>query len=122
MKKKFMMLTYSFIIVFFFLLFQPSKSLCISFKNVFFQPELFRNKSKSKKVIIILDRMLGARQDLEIVQKDSNKLPQLKFMRRKLIKLVFFHFMNKKNFFQLCQTSHTNRFNYYDLAKIECWK
>ncbi len=85
-----------------------------------FQPKLFRNKSKSKKIIIILDRVLGARQDLEIVQKDTNKLPQLKFMRRKLIKLVFFHFMNKKKlFFNYAKLSHTNRFNYYDLDKSD---
>ena len=87
-------------------------------KISFFQPEIFRNKSKSKKVIIVLDRVLGARQDLEIVQKDSNKLPQLKFMRRKLIKLVFFHFMNKRKlFFNYTKLSHTNRFNYYDLPQ-----
>ena len=74
-------------------------------------------------MIIILDRMLGARQDLEIVQKDSNKLPQLKFMRRKLIKLVFFHFMNKKKLFSIMP----NLVILIDsiimiLLKIEGWK
>lgn len=81
-----------------------------------FQPKLFKNKSKSKKIIIVLDRVLGARRDLEIIQKYSNKLPQIKFMRRKLIKLVFFYFLNKeKLFFNYIRFGHTNKFNYYEL-------
>ena len=85
-------------------------------KISFFQPKLFRNKSKSKKITIILDRMVGARRDLEIIQKNSNNLPQLVFMRRKLVKLVFFAFSNKKRLiFNYSKLVHPNRFNYFDL-------
>ena len=60
--------------------------------------------------------MIGARRDLEIIQKNSNNLPQLVFMRRKLVKLVFFAFSNKKRLiFNYSKLVHPNRFNYFDL-------
>ena len=68
-----------------------------------FQPSLFKNKSNSKKITIVLDRVLGARRDLEITQKSSKKLPQIFFMRRKICKLVFFYFLIKRNYFLIMQ-------------------
>ena len=102
--------------IYFSCIFNLPKFCAFLIKISLFQPSLFKNKSNSKKITIVLDRVLGARRDLEITQKSSKKLPQIFFMRRRICKLVFFYFFNKKKlFFNYATLKQTNRFNYYDL-------
>jgi len=103
-------------LVYFSCVFNLPKICAYLIKISLFQPSIFKNKSDSKKIIIILDRVLGARRDLEIVQKSSKNLPQIFFMRRRICKLIYFYFFNKKKFFfNYAELQQTNRFNYYDL-------
>ncbi|MDC0469146.1 hypothetical protein OAN07_01705 [Candidatus Pelagibacter sp.] len=64
---------------------------------------LFRKKSlnkkvTSKKITLVLYRDIGER-DIRIVQKSSNRIPQIFFMRRSLTKLIFYFFSGKRKIF-----------------------
>ena len=60
--------------------------------------KIFKNELKGKKIIIVLDRLVGHR-EVEIVRKSTSKAPEFLFLRRSITKLIFFHFCNKKKIF-----------------------
>jgi len=60
--------------------------------------KIFKNELRSKKIIIVLDRLVGHR-EVEIIRKSTNKAPEFLFLRRSITKLIFFHFCNKKKIF-----------------------
>ena len=62
-----------------------------------FQHKSSKKKINSKKIILVLYRAIGER-DIKIVQKSSNKIPQIFFMRRSIVKLIFYFFSGKKKF------------------------
>lgn len=56
------------------------------------------NKSRNKKISLVLYRSIGER-DVRIIEKFSNKIPQIIFMRRSVVKLIFYFFSGKKKIF-----------------------
>ena len=56
----------------------------------------FPKKIKSKKIIIVLNRSIGAR-DIQIVKESSNKTPEFLFLERSISKLILLYFC-KNNF------------------------
>ena len=76
--------------------FNLSKPCAYLIKLSLFQPKSFRRKSNSKKIAIVLDRVTGGgRRDIEIVHKFSKNLPKILFLRRSIIKIIFYYFANK---------------------------
>ena len=63
------------------------------------QPKNFKNKTKNKKIIIILDRFIGGRRDLEIINKKTNHNFEIIFFKRSIAKIIFFFFYDKNKFF-----------------------
>ena len=61
-------------------------------KISFHQPKIFRNEIKNKKIIIVLDRVIGGRRDFEIMQKSSKNDFHIIFLRRSIVKIIFFYF------------------------------
>ena len=81
-------------------IFNLTKLCSILIKISLFQPKPFRRKIKSKKIIIVLDRVTGGgRRDFEIVSKGSNKIPQIFFIRRTIVKLIFYYFVDRSKIF-----------------------
>ena len=68
-------------------------------KISFYKPKLFRNKSKNKKLFVILNRSIGGFRDIELVHKSSNQTFEFIFMRRSVVKIVSTCFINKKKIF-----------------------
>ena len=68
-------------------------------KISFHQPKIFRNEIKNKKIIIVLDRVIGGRRDFEIMQKSSKNDFHIIFLRRSIVKIIFFYFFKKKKIF-----------------------
>ena len=60
--------------------------------------KIFKNELRSKKIVIVLDRLVGHR-EVEIIRKSTIKAPEFLFLRRSITKLIFFHFCNKKKLF-----------------------
>lgn len=60
--------------------------------------KIFKNELRGKKIIIVLDRLVGHR-EVEIIRKSTNKAPEFLFLRRSITKLIFFYFCNKKKIF-----------------------
>lgn len=60
--------------------------------------KIFKNKLKSKRIVIVLDRAIGHR-DIEIIQESSNKAPEFLFLRRSITKIILFYFCHKKKIF-----------------------
>ena len=56
------------------------------------------NKNRNKKISLVLYRSIGER-DVRIIEKFSNKIPQIIFMRRSVVKLIFYFFSGKKKIF-----------------------
>jgi len=56
----------------------------------------FSKKIKSKKIIIVLNRSIGAR-DIQIIKESSNKTPEFLFLERSITKLILLYFC-KNNF------------------------
>ena len=67
-------------------------------KISFFQQKNSKKKKNSKKIILVLYRAIGER-DINIVKESSNKIPQIFFMRRSIVKLIFYFFSGKKKIF-----------------------
>ena len=63
-----------------------------------FKPKLFRKKTKSKKIFIVLYREIGIR-DIEIIHKSANSNFEFLFLRRSITKVILFCFSNRKKFF-----------------------
>ena len=59
------------------------------------QPKNFKNKTKNKKIIIILDRFIGGRRDLEIINKKTNHNFEIIFFKRSIAKIIFYCFCDK---------------------------
>lgn len=57
------------------------------------------NNKKNEKIFIVLDRVIGGRKDIEIVQNFSKKKFKILFMRRSITKIIFTFFCSKKIFF-----------------------
>ena len=60
--------------------------------------KIFKNELRGKKIIIVIDRLVGHR-EVEIIRKSTNKAPEFLFLRRSITKLIFFYFCNKKKIF-----------------------
>ena len=58
-----------------------------------------KNRFKNKKTIIVLDRVIGGRRDIEIMQKSSQNNFKILFMRRSITKIIFTYFCFKKKIF-----------------------
>ena len=54
-----------------------------------------KNKIKSSKIVIVLDRTVGHR-EIEIIQENSAKAPEFMFLRRSITKLILYYFCNSK--------------------------
>lgn len=67
-------------------------------KYSLFRKKSFKQKTKNKRVSIILYRSIGDR-DIEIVENLSNKIPELFFMSRSITKLIFYYFHRDDNKF-----------------------
>lgn len=65
--------------------------------SLFKQKDL-NKKIYNKKITLVLYRAIGER-DIRIVQKSSKKIPQIFYMRRATVKLIFYFFSNKRKFF-----------------------
>ena len=63
------------------------------------QSKIFKKRLKNKKTIIVLDRVIGGRRDIEIIKKFSNHEFEILFMRRSITKIVFTYFFCKKKIF-----------------------
>ncbi len=57
-----------------------------------------KNK-KNKKTIIVLERVIGGRRDIEIIQKSTNQSFEILFMRRSITKIILTYFCFKGKFF-----------------------
>lgn len=68
-------------------------------KLLIFQPKEFIKKKKSNKIIIVLDRFIGGRRDMEIINKLSNQNFNIFFMRRSIAKIIFIYFSKNRKFF-----------------------
>ena len=75
--------------------------LCAYIINIsLFQPAIFKKKSKSKKIIIVLDRFAGGgRRDIELTYKSSSRIPNILFLRRSFVKLIFYYFGDRSKLF-----------------------
>ena len=67
-------------------------------KTSLFKPKLFRKKTKSKKIFIVLYREIGIR-DIEIIYKSANSNFEFLFLSRSITKVILFCFCNRKKFF-----------------------
>ena len=63
-----------------------------------FKQKSLNKKIYNKKITLVLYRAIGER-DVRIVQKSSNKIPQIFYMRRTIVKLIFYFFSSKRKFF-----------------------
>lgn len=76
-----------------------SAKLCAYFiKLTLFKQKNLKQKIYNKKITLVLYRAIGER-DVRIVQKSSKKIPQIFYMRRATIKLIFYFFSSKRKFF-----------------------
>ena len=73
--------------------------------------------SKNKKIFIVLDRIIGGRRDIEIVQKFSKKKFKILFMRRSIAKIIFTFFCNKKKFFFNYHKPRPVKEDYFNLSE-----
>ena len=63
-----------------------------------FKQKKLKKKINNKKITLVLYRAIGER-DVRIVQKSSNKIPQIFYMRRSIVKLIFYFFSTKRKLF-----------------------
>ena len=63
-----------------------------------FKQKSLNKKIYNKKITLVLYRAIGER-DVRIVQKSSNKTPQIIYMRRSIVKIIFYFFSSKRKFF-----------------------
>jgi len=76
-----------------------SPKLCAVFiKLSLFKQKSLKRKVNNEKIILVLYRAIGER-DVRIIQKSSNKIPQIIYMRRSIVKLIFYFFSKKKKLF-----------------------
>ncbi len=76
-----------------------SPKLCAFFIKIsLFKQKSLKKRTKNKKITIVLYRAIGER-DVRIVQKASSKFPQILYMRRSIVKLIFYFFSGKRKFF-----------------------
>ena len=83
-----------------------------------FQPKIFKRKSNNRKIAIILDRVSGGgRRDIEITNKFSKQVPNIFFLRRSIVKMIFYYFADKSNLLtKLIDVSKlNNRMKYFGL-------
>ena len=83
-----------------------------------FQPKIFKRKSNNRKIAIILDRVSGGgRRDIEITNKFSKQVPNIFFLRRSIVKMIFYYFDDKSNLLtKLIDVSKlNNRMKYFGL-------
>ena len=64
-----------------------------------FQPKIFNRKLDCKKILVILDRSIGGRRDIENIYKSTNLPFNIFFMRRSIAKIIFEYFSKKNNIF-----------------------
>ena len=99
-----------------------SKFCAILIKVSLFQPKPFRKKNKSKKILIVLDRVTGGgRRDFEITNKSSSLIPQIFFIRRTIIKIIFYYFVDKSKLFKNLKLNYNeldNKPKYFELSEI----
>ena len=110
------------LLVLFCCVFNLTKLCSILIKFSLFQPKPFRKKVKSKKITIVLDRVTGGgRRDFEIVNNSSNEIPQIFFIRRTIVKLIFYYFIDRSKIFRnsLINYNHlNNKPKYFKLNKM----
>ena len=76
-----------------------SPKLCAYFiKLSLFKQKSLKRKVNSEKITLVLYRAIGER-DVRIIEKSSNKIPQILFMRRSIVKLVFYYFSGRRKIF-----------------------
>ena len=63
-----------------------------------FQQKSLKKKFNNKKIILVLYRAIGER-DIRIIQDASNKIPKIFFIRRTIVKLIFYYFSGKRKIF-----------------------
>ena len=63
-----------------------------------FKQKSLQRKIINKKITLVLYRAIGER-DVRIVQNSSNRIPQIFYMRRSVVKLIFYFFSTKRKFF-----------------------
>ena len=100
MKKKFFnVYLYILHILVFLSCYLNSPKLCAYLLKIsLFKQKSLKKKVNNKKITIVLYRAIGER-DVRIVQKSSNKIPQIFYMRRTIVKLIFYFFSGKKKIF-----------------------
>ena len=76
-----------------------------------FQPKIFKRKSNNRKIAIILDRVSGGgRRDIEITNKFSKQVPNIFFLRRSIVKMIFFHPKHHRNTYDDTRESQKAQF------------
>jgi hypothetical protein len=71
-------------------------------KLTLFKQKNLNKKIYNKKITLVLYRAIGDR-DIKIIEEASKKIPQIFYMNRGVVKLIFYFFSTKRKFF----------FNYY---------
>lgn len=86
------------ILVFFSCYLNSPKLCAYLIKFSLFKQKSLKKKIINKKITLVLYRAIGER-DVRIIQKSSNKVPQIIYMRRSVVKLIYFFFSGKKKLF-----------------------
>ena len=86
-------------LIYFSCYFKSPKFCAYLIKISLIQPRIFKNRLKNKKTIIVLDRVIGGRRDIEIMKKSSQINFKILFMRRSITKIIFTYFCYKKKIF-----------------------
>tara|TARA_B100000900_G_scaffold111309_1_gene93018 strand:- start:10086 stop:11324 length:1239 start_codon:yes stop_codon:yes gene_type:complete len=85
-------------LVFFSCYLNSAKLCAYLIKLSLFEQKSLNKKIYNKKITLVLYRAIGER-DVRIVQKSSKKVPQIFYMERAIVKLIFYFFSPKRKFF-----------------------
>ncbi len=86
------------ILVFLSCYFNSPKLCAYLLKISLFKQKSSKKKFNDKKIVLVLYRAIGER-DIRIIQDASNKIPRVFFIRRTIVKLIFYYFSGKKKIF-----------------------
>ncbi len=83
-----------------------------------FKQKNLKRRIDNKKITLVLYRAIGER-DVRIVQKASTKIPQIFYLRRSIVKLIFYFFSGKRKIFfnYLKPGLYFNQYDYFNQNK-----